>query len=31
LWQLALLLTILMLSAATLGVIVYRLTAGQPG
>ena len=31
LWRLAVLLAVLMLSAATLGVLVYRLTAGRPG
>ena len=31
LWRLAVLLAILMFSAATLGVLVYRLTAGRPG
>jgi hypothetical protein len=31
LWRLAVLLTVLMLSAATLGVLVYRLTAGRLG
>jgi hypothetical protein len=31
LWRRAVLLTVLMLSAATLGVLVYRLTAGRVG
>jgi hypothetical protein len=31
LWRLAVLLAVLMFSAATLGVLVYRLTAGRPG